>query len=214
MSGVMISWLLLSGLRLWGSCSLDTVVRCGIWVSVFITGIWDLLGDAFLFLSLPRCCGAVAYLDLSFKLLWRDMMLRLYLSDHITISSISRKTYWSRFLQVQLRYAFQHLILHPFPLLYWLSSFSSRMLALLLLVRPWKSRLILRGLRLRELVILSILRQCVERPHLALLWVTSHFWIVPCTTGLLLFRLLSSSISVSMQHSLLYFLHRMHLMWV
>ena len=76
--------------------------------------------------------------------------------------------------------------------------FSSRRLALLLLVRPWRSRLILRGLRLREPVILSMLRQYVERPHLALLWVTSLFWIAPCTTGLLLFRLLSSSASVLM----------------
>ena len=33
--------------------------------------------------------------------------------------------------------------------------FSSRRLALLLLVRPWRSRLILRGLRLREPVILT-----------------------------------------------------------
>ena len=75
MSGGMISWQPQLGLRLGGSCSLDTVVRCAISVNVFITGIWDLLGDVFLFLFLPRCYRVVAYLVLSFELLWRDMML-------------------------------------------------------------------------------------------------------------------------------------------
>ena len=39
------------------------------------TGIWDLLGDVFLSLSLSRCYGVVVYLVLSFELLWRVMML-------------------------------------------------------------------------------------------------------------------------------------------
>ena len=103
-------------------------------------------------------------------------------------------------------FSFLHLVL--------IIIFSSRRLALLLLVRPWRSRLILRGLRLREPVILSMLRQYMERPHLALLWVTSLSWIAPCTTGLLLFRLLSSSALVLMWHSLLSFLLQMLLMWV
>ena len=38
-------------------------------------------------------------------------MLRLYLSVHATISSTFRRIYWIRFLQAQLRYVLQHLIL-------------------------------------------------------------------------------------------------------
>ena len=37
-----------------------TIVRCGILVSMYIIGMWDLPGDAFLFLSLPQCYGAIA----------------------------------------------------------------------------------------------------------------------------------------------------------
>ena len=123
--GDMISWLLLLGLRLGGFCSLDMVIRCGIWVSVYIIGIWGLLGDTFLFLSLPWCYGAIAWLDLSFELLWRDMKLRLSSSIHAIISSTFRRTYWSRFLQAQLRYILQLLILYYslFCILYW-RSFS------------------------------------------------------------------------------------------
>ena len=39
-------------------------------------------------------------------------MLRLYSSIHATISSTSKRIYWSRFLQVLLRYMLQHLILY------------------------------------------------------------------------------------------------------
>ena len=38
-------------------------------------------------------------------------MPRLYFSVHATINSTFKKTYWSRFLQAQLRYVLQHLIL-------------------------------------------------------------------------------------------------------
>ena len=86
------------------------------------------------------------------------MMLRLYLSDHITISSISRKIYWSRFLQALLRYVLQHLVLYSFLYLELTIVFSSRRLALLLLGKLWRSRLMLRELRLGELVILNMLR--------------------------------------------------------
>ena len=39
-------------------------------------------------------------------------MLRFYSNVHTTISSISRRTYWSRFLQALLRYVLQHLDLY------------------------------------------------------------------------------------------------------
>ena len=80
--------------------------------------------------------------------------------------------------------------------------FSSRRLALLLLVKLWRSRLILRGPRLLGPVILSMLRLCEESLQLVLLSVIFLFWIDLCTIGLLLFRLLLSSTLISMRHSL------------
>ena len=67
-------------------------------------------------------------------------------------------------------------------------------LALLLLMKLWRSKLILRGLRLLEPVIPSMLRLCGESLQLVPLLVIFFFWIDLCTTGLLLFRLLLSSI--------------------
>ena len=46
------------------------------------------------------------------------MTLQLFLSIHATISSIFRRTYWSRFLQAVLRYVLQHLILLLFSASY------------------------------------------------------------------------------------------------
>ena len=112
---------------------------------------------------------------------------------------------WGMFFNILFFYSFLHLIL--------IIIFSSRRLALLLLVKPWRSRLILRGLRLIEPVILSMLRLFEESLQLVLLSVIFLFWIDPYTAGLLLFRLLLSSTSISIRRSLLSFYHRKLLMW-
>ena len=90
---------------------------------------------------------------------------------------------------------FQHLVL--------IIILSSRRLAPLLLVKLWSCRLMMRGLRLREPVILSILRLFEESLQLVLPWVIFLFWIALCTFGLQRFRLLLSSISILMWRSLL-----------
>ena len=84
---------------------------------MYIIGTRDLPGDVFLFLSIPRCYGAVACLVLSFELLLRDLMPRLCLSIHAITSNTFRRTYWSRFLQAQLRYIPHILSFIPFCIL-------------------------------------------------------------------------------------------------
>ena len=138
------------------------------------------------------------------------MTLRIYSNVHATINSIFRRTYWSRFLQALLRYILQHLDLYfLFPgYLVLIIISSTRRLSLLLLMKLWRSRPILKGLRLLEPVIPSTLRLCEESLQLVPLSVTFLFWIDLCTTGLLFFRLLLSSTLISMRRSLLYFHHR------